>query len=170
MLPVAIVLWPIAAFGVKASATETIASTSTKKCVLVSRSRIILIPRRPGRKTKGAMDSRMQMDCQNSIARSGCGEERKHWEYRRLRENSPESRLWRPLAWTAIRKARFCHDDNSDVFALPCCGLSFAMRSRYGGAKVACIGVASRRWLRTLLKAPAQKRNFNRFVKAGGET
>src|ERR1700747_950521 len=91
MRPVEVVLWPISAFGVKACATETIASTSTKKCVLVARSRIILIPRRPGRKTKGAMDSRMQMDCQNSIARSGCGEERKHWEYRRFRYNSPDS-------------------------------------------------------------------------------
>ena len=52
----------------------------------------------------------------------------------------------------------------------PAAGLSFAIRSRYGDAKVASIGVASRRWLRTLLKAPAQKRNFKRFVARGGET
>jgi hypothetical protein len=45
MLPVAIVLWAIAAFGVKACATKTIASRRETKAIFVARLGIMLFPR-----------------------------------------------------------------------------------------------------------------------------
>ena len=138
MLPVAIVLWPIAAFDVKACAIQTIASRSAKKWIFGARSRVILFPPVvPAERAAGAMSARVQMGCQNVTADRGAE--------RSVNIGNPGD--FEGIGGKVCCGARWRRplSEKRDFFAmiirmfsrcLPCGRLGSATRSRYRDAEV----------------------------------